>query len=389
MRILIVDDDDAKVESIKELITIAIPDGGAEIVRTETINDTLVKLGEGRFDLVVVDLMLPQIRNGDPVDATNQWCELIEHDLVGRTASWIVMTAYAEIAGLARESFARHNVAVIKYETSSRWDVPFTQKLRETYSTRPLDFLIVCALEKERQGFVHTKSILGEKSVVVGLDCQLISIGKFRGMIVVQPGPGMISAAMVTTKALMTFRPSAVAMSGICGGREGETELGALIVPDLSWNYQSGKFIAGKLTPDLLQVQIPPNVRTRLIQKANSEYSKSLRNGLLHLELVNAPIQVGTMVSGSQVVADPAVGALIAEQGRKVIALDMEVASMLLTARDFYDGGGIIFAAKTVVDLANPHKDDRYHDYGCAVSARFVSEAINELLSFDASHVAL
>jgi adenosylhomocysteine nucleosidase len=33
-----------------------------------------------------------------------------------------------------------------------------------------------------------------------------------------------------------------------------------------------------------------------------------------------------------------------------------------------------------VVDLANPDKDDRYHEYGCALSARFVTEALRRLL---------
>ncbi len=380
MKILVVEDLDAKAEKIERLINEEIGEDGLELCRAATVNDALIKLGNQRFDVVVVDLVLPQMGGGEPADATAQWCEQIEHHLSGRTASWIVMTGYTEVAHAARESFARHGVAVIHHDESGNWERLLREKLRDNYSTRPLDFVIVCALEKERQGYAHARCTLGDLENVAGLDCQMTHIGSLRGVIVVQALPGMISAAIVAMKALSTFRPRAIAMSGICGGREGETELGALIVPDVSWNYQSGKFKEGKLTADLLQVTIPPSVRSTLCHLATAEWSKKLRQGLMQSELEAAPIQMLPMVSGSQVVADPAVGTLIGEQGRKVAGIDMEVASVLFAANEFFNGSGIVIAAKTVVDLANPAKDDRYHEYGCALSARFVVNALTELL---------
>lgn len=377
---MLAEDDAEKAKKITALIGTEIDVGDAEIISADTVNDVIIELGKGRFDLVIVDLVMPQHKNGTDVDASCQWCELIENHLSGRTASWIVMTGYPEVAESARASFARHNVAVIQFDESEHWKQLLAQKIIENFVTRPLDFLIVCALEKERQGFRQTSAIFGESSVIKGLDCLEVQIGKFSGTIVVQPRPGMISAAIVTTRALETFRPRAVATSGICGGREGVTELGALIVPDISWNYQSGKFVAGKLTPDLLQVGIPPHCRTVLAQMAADDSSKELRDGLLHSEIANAPIQLQPMVTGSQVVADTAVGDEIGIQGRKVAGIDMEVASVLFAAHDFFNGSGIAVAAKTVVDLANPHKDDRYHEYGCALSARFVVKALEKLL---------
>jgi adenosylhomocysteine nucleosidase len=135
------------------------------------------------------------------------------------------------------------------------------------------------------------------------------------------------------------------------------------------------------LTADLLQVALPPSVRADLCQLAVGETSKHIRQGLLHENLAQAPIQVAPMVSGSQVVADNAVFNIIGDQGRKVTGIDMEVASVFFAGNDFFDGGGIFCAAKAIVDLANPHKDDRYHEYGCALSARFVVTALSKLLS--------
>jgi nucleoside phosphorylase len=382
LKILLVEDDPAKAAKIEALVAVGLGNEPYELVRAGTVNDAIAHLaGSKTFDLVIVDLVLPQIKGGDAVDATHQWCELIENHLTGRTAAWIVMTGFAAIEEEARRSFSRHNVAVISYDASGVWERNLSSKLREAFDTRALDFVIVCALEKERGGYAETVCDLGEKGMVNGIDYQQISIGGLRGVIVVQPGPGMVSAAITTTKALAKFRPRAVAMSGICGGIEGEAKLGALIVADISWNYQSGKFKDGKLTPDLLQVPLTPSVRTTLSQLASDDHSATLRVGLMHQELAGAGIHIVTMVSGSQVVADSAVTAIIAEQGRKVAAVDMEVASVYFAARDFFDGGGAFFAAKTVVDLANPHKDDRYHEYGCALSARFIVQAIQTLLA--------
>jgi hypothetical protein len=33
------------------------------------------------------------------------------------------------------------------------------------------------------------------------------------------------------------------------------------------------------------------------------------------------------------------------------------------------------------VDLADGHKDDRYHEYGCVLSARFTVDALKTLLN--------
>lgn len=380
MRILLVEDDDCKAATIVALVEETIGPEECELQRAKSVNGAFIKLDQ-HFDLVIVDLVLPQMDGStDTVDATNQWCEVIENHLAGRTAAWIVMTSYADVAQTARHQFARYNVAVIEYNETDNWKPLLTQKVRDNYETRPLDFLLICALKKEREGYSKANCELGEMEVISGLDCQCAKIDELRGVIVVQPSVGMISAAITTAKALSLFRPRAVAMSGICGGRETETVLGALVVPKMSWNYQSGKFIDGALKHDLQQVPLPPVVSATLCQMTSETYSNELRQGLLHSELNGAPIQTEAMVSGSQVVADGSVAVLIGSQDRKAAAVDMEVASVYAATHDFFNGGGIYFAAKTVVDLANPHKDDRYHEYGCALSARFVINALRKLL---------
>jgi hypothetical protein len=86
------------------------------------------------------------------------------------------------------------------------------------------------------------------------------------------------------------------------------------------------------------------------------------------------------MATGSAVVSDAAKIETIGDQHRKMVALDMEMygvfqASCLSAASPAFVG------AKTVVDLADEAKDDRYHDYGCVLSARFIAWVIPHLLA--------
>lgn len=373
-----VEDAPEKAEEISKLIGTCCEPGQLELKQVSNINDAIHALGSTRFDLIVADLILPQITGApEPQDATLQWCELIENHENGGLSSWVIMTGFSEIAASARQSFARHGVAVIQYDDAGTWKKVLTNRIRERFVNPALDFVIICALEKERRALEHCQeTALGAHDNVKGLDCREVSIGSLRGVAIVQANPGLVSAAIVTSKATEVFKPRAVAMCGICGGIEGESELGDIIVPDVSWNYQSGKFMRGQLKQELLQTVIPPLVKTRIKQLINDEVSQALRTGLLYPELARRKIRMLPMVSGSQVVADKAVGQSILSQSRKVGAVDMEVASVFAAAHDFFNGAGIYLAGKTVVDLADEDKDDRYHEYGAVISARFVVRAL-------------
>lgn len=382
MNVLLVEDDDKKVACITEVINSCIGANQYELMRVRAVNDALVAMGRTRFDVVIADLILPQINGSlETSDATAQWCEQIENHWSGKLSSWVVMTGFPEIAVEARESFSRHGVAVIEYDAGGGWKTVLANRLRELAVDKPLDFLIVCALEKERAGLKHCPGLsIGRLLTIQGMDCLELELGSYRGVAVVLSAPGLVSTAIAATKAAHVFKPRAIAMSGICGGIQSEVELGDLVVPDVSWNYQSGKIVEGKLKPELLQVSIPPRLRARLQQIVCEDLSRRLREDMLRPDLLACKIVMLPMVSGSPVVADPAIGQSIIDQSRKVAALDMEVASLYTAARDFFNGGGIFFAAKTVVDLANADKDDSLHHYGCVLSSRFVVETLSIFL---------
>ena len=383
MKILVVEDEETKATNIKAVLEGCSPEGHVHVTVISNLNSALHALGADFYDLVVADLVLPQMQGSlESQDATMQWCEHIENHAGARLSSWVIMTGYSDIANDARQSFARHGVAVIEYDDSETWKKILTGRVAEHFVNPPMDFVIICALEKERAAIQHCDAVdIGEMFTADGLDCVNVSYGLLKGVAVVLARPGLISAAISTVKASEIFRPKAIAMCGICGGVEGETALGDLVVPDVSWNYQAGKIVKGKLRPQLVQIPIPPLSQATLQQMANDAVSVRLRKGLLHSELANRQISIAPMVSGSPVVADKDAMLEISTQSRKISALDMEVAAVFAAAHSFFNGAGVFFAAKTVVDLADESKDDRYHEYGCVLSARFVLEAIGKLVT--------
>lgn len=383
MKILIIEDDKDKSNEISDLIKTILPTDSFTIEFGVAINDAILALGRDTFDLVIADLVLPQIRGSrDTCDATLQWLDFIQSERAVRLSTWIVMTSYTSIVGTARESFSRHGVAVIEYEVDGYWRQVLKARLLEHYVNRPLDFVVICALAKERRGFDGVTGVeLGDYSSIAGLDCRAAMLGRFRGTLIALSEPGLVSAAIATIKATSIFKPRVVAMSGICGGMIGESNLGDIITPDVAWNYQTGKIVRGELRPELMQTPVPPKIKTLIQQLATETQSALLRTGLFHSELKHRDIHVTAMVSGSPVIADENEALKIATQSRKIGGLDMEVSAVFAAAHDFFNGGGAFFASKVVVDLATEEKDDRYHEYGCALAARYTVTAILAILS--------
>lgn len=381
MKILIIEDDPVKREEIVKLIATNLPVNSYIIEIAGAINDAILHLARVSFDLIIADLVLPQMRgNLETCDATLQWCDYIISERSIRLSTWIVMSSYPNVVDEARDTFARYGVAVIEYNQEGYWQKVLSGRLLEQYVNRSLDFVVICALAKERLGFDGIDGVsLGEYSPVAGLDCRAVQIGALRGSIIVPPEPGLVPAAITTTKAAALFKPHIIAMSGICGGMRGESNLGDIISPDVSWNYQTGKMRQGQIVPELMQTPIPPQTKNLLQQISTDELSHRLRIGLFHSELKHQSIHVAAMVSGSPVIADENEALKIATQSRKIAGLDMEVSSVFAAAHDFFNGGGSFFAAKVVVDMASDKKDDRYHEYGCALAARYTVNALRML----------
>jgi hypothetical protein len=83
-------------------------------------------------------------------------------------------------------------------------------------------------------------------------------------------------------------------------------------------------------------------------------------------------LRMGPAVSGSSVLADPEVVEAIKAQHRALVALEMEAYGVLSAARTAPCPRPTAFSLKSVCDMADEKKDDRWQSYAAYTSARSI-----------------
>lgn len=381
MKILILEDEDEKFINIECSVKDAFANKTINIVRCENLNSAIMEIGSGKFDLIVADLLVPQMKGQVEIDASAQLCDLLEKNSAAKRAKWIVVSRFDNALAGARQIFAAHGVAIINYADQARWKSALEVCLSTIAGATQYDFVVFCALEKERKGFEQVPNVqLGDRLTLGGLNCQHMTIGEYRGLCIRTPQMGLVDSAICCSRALEMLRPRAIAMSGICGGKSSEVAIGDLVIPDVCWNYQSGKFAKGALIFEPVSVPLSNWVQTELSQLLENEAIFEIYDGLTIGDMYSRNRFMQPMVSGSSVVADSSMVDEIGMQHRKVAGIDMEMYSIFRAAWQFYDGQAAFFGAKTVVDLADKEKSDSYHNNGCIISARFVALGLETIL---------
>lgn len=381
MNILILEDEHEKFDNIESAVKEAFSNRTINIVRCANLNAAIMEIGSGRFDVIVADLLVPQMDGQVEIDASAQLCDLLERNSFAKRAKWIVVSRFDNALAGARQIFAAHGVAIINYSDETRWKSALEVCLTTIAGATQYDFIVFCALEKERKGFEKVSNVqLGDQFVLGGLNCQYLTIAGYQGLCIRTPQMGLVDSAICCSRALEMLRPKAIAMSGICGGRASEVSIGDLVIPDVCWNYQSGKFAKGALIFEPVSVALSSWVHTELSQLLAMDSITEIYNDLTIEDSFSCDRYMQPLVSGSSVVADSSVVDEIGMQHRKIAGIDMEMYAVFRAAWQFYDGHAAFFGAKTVVDLADKEKSDSYHINGCIISARFVALGLERIL---------
>ncbi|MGV2100551.1 5'-methylthioadenosine/S-adenosylhomocysteine nucleosidase family protein, partial [Rhizobium sp. 21-4511-3d] len=213
------------------------------------------------------------------------------------------------------------------------------------------------------------------------LNCTNLQIGEHKGLCIKMSRVGLVDAAIIASKAINMFSPKVVAMSGICAGVAGHSEIGTLVAGNFAWEYQAGKWSVDDFKMEPYQVHLHPPVLDELeLFVAKDKLGLQFKENTFpdpktrHHEIV-----IGPFASGSAVIADPERVKTISEQQRKMAAIDMEMHS-IYRACDISAERPAFFGAKCVVDLADHNKGDEHHVNGSIISARFVSAFVHHLL---------
>jgi adenosylhomocysteine nucleosidase len=382
VKVLLVEDEQDKVGAVSaEIISYFGPDVEFDICTV--FGEATQKIFSHSYDLIVVDLLLPRRKGETPVDVSD---EMIDHLLASepnRHTTIVAISRFEDVVIERQGTFAKAGIFLVCYQDSDQWK-PCLQICMQRVSFKTVyDFVIVCALELERSSFEavhHPNFVFGELSMRHGLDIREVSIGDLRGVCLLQPRMGLVDASIITTRSLEAFGPRLICMAGICGGFGDETDLGALLVTDVTWEHQAGKWRGDDFEIRSYQEGLKNGERVILNQLINKDQKLTGLASMQHeLPVPHVGAMLSPTVSGSAVIASTHYSEIIKKQHGKVAGVDMEVYGVHRAAA-LHGEPVICFAAKTVVDLADEAKGDDIQQAGAILSARFVVQAIEALL---------
>jgi nucleoside phosphorylase len=244
-------------------------------------------------------------------------------------------------------------------------------------SIERLDFLIFCALRSERAPYTGMDQLGGAPKFKDNLSRLDITIAGRSGTIIELPRMGLVDAGITAGQCIEKFKPRVVAMSGICAGFPERAELGQLLVSELAYEYQSGKWSADGFSQEPYQVPVSEAMRILARELLNdSSLLARLEEGWKsdRPSKMSEP-KLAIFTSGSAVIASEQFIEQVATHHRRVSGLDMEIYGVLRAAHIARCKPDAI-CAKTVVDLADGEKDDLLQPYGSAISARFIVQLL-------------
>lgn len=379
MKVLIVEDDDDKRSEISEyVISLGVAEDRVE---------TAVDMAEfaSKFDretsVCVIDLRIPAYNGAGPDLNGLGVLQTIER-AGSPNVKLLAISSYPEEFTEVRAQFEGRGCMLVDHNERAVWQNVLKQMVIEAQATETMDFLIFCALRSERAPYTGMVELGGKPSFKDNLSRFDLTVAGRRGTVIELPRMGLVDAAVTAGQCIEKFRPKIVAMSGICAGFTERAELGQLLVSELGYEYQSGKWTADGFSQEPYQVPIPEEVRVRIREIIEDEGLLSrLENGWKsdRPSKMTSP-KLAAFTSGSAVIASETLMTQVSSYHRRVAGLDMEAYAIMRAAQISHCQPSF-FCAKVVVDLADGDKNDRIQPYGCDVSAKFTIEVLQSFFS--------
>lgn len=382
MIILILEDIPTKSKEIRECILQTHQD--AEIFEAADWESYLRVINSRKFDLIIADLVVPR---GKGETKTIDVAQMLVDDAMDPKCPnvytpVVALTQYGNIEIF--ENLNSNKIIVLSYTDNSNWRESLSDIIIEKTPAPNYDFIVICALTKEAEGFKEAGYDVGNTKIISGLECQAITINNQKGLIVTCPRMGLVTASIISTKALEYFRPKLICMSGICAGIEKKVDIYDVVIPEIIHQHDFGKWGKDGFEPEAYSVQLKNSTRTKIRQLINSDrFLHTIKDGLnpkrsefpSSSEYVSPNVILAPASSGSAVIADESMNEIVKKQHRKMTAFEMESFSVYESAR-LAEFDVDYFSAKCVVDDGGILKSDNYHRLACIISAKTVYEII-------------
>lgn len=212
---------------------------------------------------------------------------------------------------------------------------------------------------------------------------------------------GMPAASTLATKLILRHRPALVAMCGICAGVKGS--IGDVLVPEVVWDYGSGKRTAVKrknaagedelveeFRPYPSQEWIVAKYEKPLVELAHERhYLDEIRNAYNKDRSwpefpSTLSMQHGPYASGAAVIASDKLKTEIKGQHGKLIGFDMEAYGVVYACKNASPKQPVCVIVKSISDYGDPSKDtddkDAHQAFAAHTSSRYLLQLITHQL---------
>jgi len=380
MRVLLIENSEDKIRKIKQ-ITYEI-DARAIIDKAEDLSEAVKHLDVKNYDLVVFDFMMPPLKGSIDQNLGIEILRSIRASKANATTDCIAITEFQDEKNKLEKVFHNNGVLILEYnETNEKWISPLKVFLHRARSKLTCNFIVVCAVDVEREAYQSTNATIGIPKNIGGIDLLPIEYEGLHGYVALLPRMGIVNATAITSILVERFRPDLICMSGICGGIKKATTLGQIIIADPCWEHQVGKFTPTGLKAEIYQISLPEDLRQRLKNIIELDFNSSeIYHGIPKDKLSPKKPTIAPLVSGSAVVASKWKLRKIQKSHRKLAGLEMETFGVL-KAVQLANPTITAFSAKSVVDFADKKKDKHCQSEAAIVSARFCLLAISKILN--------
>src|ERR1700731_3026757 len=171
------------------------------------------------MEVLIVSVLMFPLRDSQPLrqDISEDIISILELSTSNRDTNIISLSGYEDLVSSQRQRFTESGIILVHYDGSGgRWKKYIRSALSKIKEQVIFDFVIICALEKERSAYRSTSAKIGEFRNIRGLDCMMVELGSLKGACIKLPRMGLVEASIITTRAIDLFRPKLVTMSGIC-----------------------------------------------------------------------------------------------------------------------------------------------------------------------------
>lgn len=343
-----------------------------------------------KYDLLIFDLMVPLRPGTLPLDLTNDISALrLDEDCINRNTPAVALTQFEDKADEQIKGLNKLGITVITFSPSENWALAIERFIESNKPPLQYDFVIICALRKERDAYDSLNFAIGDEVILEDLSCKHLKLGNLDGLVITPTRMGLVSSAIACTKALERFKPKLIAMSGICAGFDSDSNIYDIIIPERCYQHDSGKWTENGFILEPYQVALQTLVRLRVDQLINKKgFIDSLLDGISFSEkeipqgvdCVDCTAKLAVSSSGSSVVAASAQMHEMKTFHRKGVAFEME-AYALYEAASASCPPPMYFSSKCVVDNGTSDKSDSYHRAACLISAKACALLVQNLLS--------